>query len=77
MAKTGAKPAWLKNQQKEINTVNSEQRLEQNNEKKVEQVTVRMLTDYRDVAKTGDLFTTDGEKANELVTLGRAEYVTK
>lgn len=77
MAKTGTKPAWLKNQQREVNNINSEQRLEQNEEKKAEQVTVRMLTDYRDVAKTGDLFTTDGAKANELVSLGRAEYVTK
>lgn len=75
MAKNTTKPAWVKNQQREVNSINSEERLAQNEEKKAEQVTIRMSTNYRDVAKAGELYTTDAVKAEELVNLGRAQYV--
>ena len=38
-------------------------------------VKVKMLTDYRDVAKVGEVWETDKQKAEELVRLKRAEYV--
>lgn len=77
MGKPTTKPAWVKNQQKNVNTINSEQRLEQTNSDEVQEVTIMMKSDYRDVVKSGQLYTTDAGKANELVSLGRAEYVTK
>lgn len=38
-------------------------------------VEVRMLTNYRDIAKTGDIVEFDKEKADELIRLKRAELV--
>lgn len=38
-------------------------------------VRIKMKTDYRDVAKAGQVWETDAGKAKELVELGRAEYV--
>ena len=38
-------------------------------------VEVKMLTNYRDIAKTGDIVEFDKEKAEELVRLKRAEYL--
>ena len=40
-------------------------------------VKVLMKSDYRDVAKKGEVYETDAEKAAELVKLGRATYVKK
>lgn len=39
-----------------------------------EMVEVKMLTNYRDIANTGDIVEFDKEKAEELVRLKRAEY---
>jgi len=36
-------------------------------------VKVKMLTNYRDIAKTGDIVEFDKEKADELIRLKRAE----
>lgn len=38
-------------------------------------VEVKMLSNYRDIAKTGDIVEFDKEKAEELVRLKRAEYL--
>lgn len=65
-------PAWKQNQQKETKPKNREERKE---EVQSELVKIRMNTDYRDVAKRGDIYETDAEKAEELVRLGRAEYL--
>jgi hypothetical protein len=75
--KTPAKktePAWKKAQQKQTTTKNNDQR-DAEKTKPGQYVTVVMKSDYRDVAKVGDRWETDREKAEELVTLGRAEYV--
>lgn len=36
---------------------------------------IKMLTDYRDIAKKGEIYEVDHEKAEELVKLGRAEFI--
>lgn len=74
MAKNKNKPAWAANQQKSTDAKGSEERAA---EAVVpgEMVKIKMKTDYRDVAKAGDVWETDGAKAKELVDLGRAEYV--
>lgn len=38
-------------------------------------VEVKMLTNYRDIAKTGDIVEFDKEKAEELIRLKRAEAI--
>lgn len=38
-------------------------------------VEVRMLSDYRDEVKRGEVYKTDKEKAEQLVKLGRAEFI--
>jgi len=68
-------PGWKENQQKQTSAKDSDQR---DSEKETAQlVKVRLLADYRDVAKKGDVAEFDEEKAAELVRLGRAEYVSK
>lgn len=67
-------PAWKKAQQKETTSKNSDQREEEKKKEGSYQVKVKMKTDYRDVAKKGDSWVTDSEKADELVRLGRADY---
>jgi hypothetical protein len=68
-------PGWKENQQKQTSAKDSDQR---DSEKETAQlVKIRLLTDYRDVAKKGDVADFDEEKAAELVRLGRAEYVSK
>lgn len=73
-AAEGTTPGWKDNQQKETNAVEQETR---QNVQGVKTVKVKMKTGYRDVAKVGDIYETDAEKAEELVRLGRAEYLTK
>lgn len=73
MALSNKVPAWKKNQQKETKPKNREDR--KNEQVPTELVKIRMNTDYRDVAKRGDIYETDAEKAEELVRLGRAEYL--
>jgi len=45
------------------------------NKPKVELVKIKMRTNYRDVAKSGEVYETDAEKAAELIRLGRAEAI--
>lgn len=42
---------------------------------KTKLVKVKMFYDYRNEAKSGDIYETDPEKAAQLVRLRRAEYV--
>lgn len=66
-------PEWQKSQQKETTAKDSDQHLKPPAADK--KVKIKMKTAYRDVAKAGDVWTTDAGKAKELVDLGRAEYV--
>lgn len=66
-------PEWQKAQQKETASKDSEAHLAPKSADK--KVKIKMKTDYRDVAKKGDTWTTDAAKAEELVRLDRAEYV--
>lgn len=66
-------PDWKNQQQKNTGTKNSDERAKEAGKPKT--ATIKLKTNYRDVAKTGDTWTTDAEKADELVRLGRAEYV--
>lgn len=66
-------PEWQKAQQKETAAKDSEAHLTPKDGAKP--VKIKMKTDYMDVAKKGDTWTTDAEKAAELVRLDRAEYV--
>lgn len=75
--KNPGQPAWKDHQQKETQPKNNEDREKQNKTETGTVVKVRMLTDYRDVAKTGEVYATDAQKAEELVKLGRAEYLKK
>lgn len=61
---------WKKNQQKTTGAKSPA-----TSKKGKELVAVKMKTHYRDVAKVGDIYETDPAKADELVRLGRAEYV--
>ncbi len=63
-------PAWKKAQQQETGAQNSERRASKPAEGTVR---IRMKSDYRDVAKAGDIYETDAAKADELIKLGRAE----
>lgn len=65
------KAAWKDNQQKETKSGSAES----NKPEKVKTIKIRMLSNYRDVAKRGDVWKTDSEKAAELVRMGRAEYI--
>lgn len=72
---SGKAPGWKENQQKETKAIDGEDR---ENEKSTSgTIKIKLLTDYRDVAKKGDVKEFDAEKANELVRLGRAEFVKK
>lgn len=68
------KPDWQNHQQEETQPKNNEDREDQKEEAKGKNVTIHMLSDYRDVAKKGDDYVVDEDKAAELVKLGRAEY---
>lgn len=71
-----AEPAWKKNQQKNTSSKNNEQRAVENGKKaKISLVKIKMKSDYRDVAKKGEIWETDQSKAEELVKLGRAEFL--
>jgi hypothetical protein len=72
--KGGSQPAWKQAQQKETTSKDNDQRDAEKKEGQYQTRTVKMKTDYRDVAKKGDKWTTDSQKAEELVSLGRAEY---
>lgn len=73
MAKT-KKPAWTKHQGKETSSKTREQaKTESKSNKKANTVKLYMLSDYRDVAKKGDVWETDADKAEELIKLKRAE----
>lgn len=69
------RPDWTKHQQSEVNAKDSDQREKEARVNENTQVAIKMKTDYRDVAKAGDVWTTDAQKAQELVQLNRAEYV--
>lgn len=71
-AAEGTTPGWKENQQKETNAIENEDREPVKNAKTVK---VKMKSDYRDVAKNGQVYETDADKAAELVKLGRAEYL--
>lgn len=66
-------PAWKAAQQKQTVPKDNDQR-EAERQADASKVVVIMKTDYRDVAKKGDAWETDSEKAEELVRLGRAVY---
>lgn len=68
-------PAWKKAQQKVTTSKNNEDRDIEAKDKSNDLVKIKMKSDYRDVAKKGDVWETDGEKAEELVALDRAEYL--
>ncbi len=70
----GETPAWKKAQQKETAAKNTDDHLNEQ-APKGGTVKIKMKTDYRDVAKAGQVWETDASKAAELVELGRAEYV--
>ena len=72
-ASEGTTPGWKENQQKETTAKDQDQRDAE--QETAGTVKIKMLTDYRDVAKKGDVAEFDAEKANELVRLGRAEFV--
>lgn len=65
------KAAWKDNQQKETKSGSAES----NKPAEAKFIKIRMLSNYRDVAKRGDVWKTDTEKAEELVKMGRAEYI--
>lgn len=76
-----AKPDWTKHKQqpgeakpKETKTTKTREEAVKSSEKakKVELVKVVMVTDYRDAAKAGQVYSVDQFKADELVRLGRA-----
>lgn len=69
------RPDWVRHQQSEVNAKDSDQREKEAKTEGNQSVAIKMKTDYCDVAKAGDVWTTDAEKAQELVTLNRAEYV--
>lgn len=69
------KPAWKEHQGEETKPENNDTRAARTETAKVKLVSVRMKTDYRDVAKAGEVYKTDAAKAAELVKLNRAEYV--
>jgi hypothetical protein len=73
--KVKAKPAWTQNQQKDTKPKDNDIRSAEASANGVQTVVIKLKTDYRDVAKAGDNWETDREKAEELVHLGRAEYV--
>ena len=69
-------PAWKKNQQKNTSSKNNEQRAAENGQKTIKTlVKIKMNSDYRDVAKKGEIWKTDRSKAEELVKLGRADFI--
>lgn len=66
------KPEWVKHQQEQTSSKSTEDHLQESETKTVK---IKMLSNYRDVAKKDDIWETDNEKAEELVRLKRAEYV--
>ena len=74
MAKNKNKPAWTGNQQKSTDAKDSSDRANESVTPGA-MVKIKMKTDYRDVAKAGQVWETDAAKAKELVDLGRASYV--
>lgn len=70
----GEVPAWKKAQQKQTEPKDSEDHLNEQ-APATGLVQIKMKTDYRDVAKAGQVWETDAKKAAELVSLGRATYV--
>lgn len=72
--KEGEVPEWKKAQQKETASKDSEEHLNEQ-APATGLVQIMMKTDYRDVAKAGQVWETDAKKAAELVSLGRATYV--
>ena len=72
-AAQGATPGWLENQQRETNAKDQDDRDNEQDPPSV--VKIKMLSNYRDVAKKGDVVEFDNQKAAELVRLKRAEYL--
>lgn len=73
--KAKKQPAWKESQQKNTEAKNNDDRAEEAQSSNTDRVSIKMRTDYRDVAKAGHVWETDREKAAELVRLGRADYV--
>lgn len=73
--KNPGQPAWKENQQKQTEAKDNDDREEESKGQSAKTVKVRLLTDYRDVAKKGDIAEFDEGKALQLVNLGRAEFV--
>lgn len=69
----GITPGWKANQQKQTTAKDQDQRDAE--QETAGTIKIKMLSDYRDVAKKGDVAEFDAEKANELVRLGRAEFI--
>lgn len=70
-------PAWKGRQQEEINAKPQEARANATKEEAPRIVKIKMLSDYRDEVRRGDVYETDPQKAEELVKLKRAEYIGK
>lgn len=68
-------PAWKDHQGEETKPQNNEDRAKKADTTKSKLVSVKMKTDYRGEVKAGEVYKTDADKADELVRLGRAEYV--
>lgn len=68
-------PAWKARNNEEVSSKDSEERIDADQSKKQRTVKVRMFTDYRDIAKKGEIVEFDEEKAAELVVKRRGEYV--
>lgn len=73
--KTTNTPDWKKAQQKNTGATTQQSREAVKAAQAPKAVKVRMLTDYRDLVKKGEVWETDSEKAAELVKLHRAEYL--
>lgn len=77
MANNKKQPAWKASQQKQTGATNQESRATEAKKHAPKKVKILMKSDYMDQAKTGDTWSTDEEKAAELVRLGRAEYLSR
>lgn len=67
-------PAWKQHQQKTTGANDNHTKVGVQSHRMMK---IRMNTDYRDIAKRGDVWETDEEKAAELVRLNRASYIAK
>jgi len=73
MPSTRKQAVWQANQQKETGASERGQVRSLDSQPLGDNVELFMFSNYRDVAKAGQIWTTDAVKAAELVKLGRAQ----